>query len=195
MQHGIIPMQLLMVLIGLMPKESGGERPVALTAMLYRLVMKLNKSNITQWDADKAEFWDTALKGSSCLRAALCRALKVEVATAQGFASVGLLWDLAAFFDSIRLLKLMKVGSFLLGSFLWPGRSTLESGLSKKGHMSATLSGLLAVRYWQAVDALSPLPELPYTKCLTLCIPLSDLATSIPMLTTARRSILERRRS
>ena len=67
------------------------------------------KSNITQWDADKAEFWDTALKGSSCLRAALCRALKVEVATAQGFASVGLLWDLAAFFDSIRLPKLMKV--------------------------------------------------------------------------------------
>ena len=95
-QQGIIPMQLLVVLIGLMPKESGGERPIALTAMLYRLVMKLNKSNMTPWDADKAEFWDTALKGSSCLRAALCRALKVEVATAQGFASVGLLWDLAA---------------------------------------------------------------------------------------------------
>ena len=102
-------MQLLVVLTGLMPKESRGERPIALTAMLYRLVMKLNKSNITQWDAAKAEFWDTALKGSSCLRAALCRALKVEVATAQGFASVGLLWDLAAFFDSIRLPQLMKV--------------------------------------------------------------------------------------
>ena len=88
-QQGIIPMQLLVVLIGLMPKYTGGERPIALTAMLYRLVMKLNKANITQWDAAKAEFWDTALKGSSCLRAALCRALKVEVATAQGFASVG----------------------------------------------------------------------------------------------------------
>ena len=92
-----------------MPKESGGERPIALTAMLYRLVMKLNKSHITHWDAEKAEFWDTALKGSSCLRAALCRALKVEVAAAQGFASVGLLWDLAALFDSIRLPKLIKV--------------------------------------------------------------------------------------
>ena len=46
-QQGIIPMQLLVVLIGLMPKESGGERLIALTAMLYRLVVKLNKSSIT----------------------------------------------------------------------------------------------------------------------------------------------------
>ena len=33
-QQGVMPMQLLVVLIGLIPKASGGERPIALTAML-----------------------------------------------------------------------------------------------------------------------------------------------------------------
>ena len=65
--------------------------------------MKLNKSAIGEWDCAKAELWDTAVDGSSCFRAALCKALRVEVAAAQGFASVAFLWDLAAFSDSIRL--------------------------------------------------------------------------------------------
>ena len=33
--RGKIPMQMLLTLIGLMPKPDGGERPIALTAMLY----------------------------------------------------------------------------------------------------------------------------------------------------------------
>ena len=108
-QQGILPMQTLVVLIGLMPKPAGGERPIALTPMLYRLVMRLNKSSIAEWDEEKAGFWDTAIRGSSCLRAALARALRMEVAVAQGFAAAGILWDIAAFYDSIRMAKLIKV--------------------------------------------------------------------------------------
>ena len=36
-------MRMLLVLIGLMGKSDGGERPIALTAMFYRLAMKLCK--------------------------------------------------------------------------------------------------------------------------------------------------------
>ena len=100
-------MQLLVVLVSLIPKNGGGERPIALTAMLYRLVMRLNKSHITDWDEAKAGFWDTAIRGSSCLRAALARALQMEVATTQGFAAAGILWDIAAFYDSIRIHELI----------------------------------------------------------------------------------------
>ena len=90
-------MQTLVVLIGLMPKPAGGERPIALTPMLYRLVMRLNKSSIAEWDEEKEGYWDTAMRGSSCLRAALARALRMEVAVAQGFAAAGILWAIAAF--------------------------------------------------------------------------------------------------
>ena len=106
-QQGVMPMQLLVVLVSLMPKNGGGERPIALTAMLYRLVMRLNKSHITEWDESKAGFWYTALRGSSCLRAALARSLQMEVATIQGFAAAGMLWDIASFFDSIRIHELV----------------------------------------------------------------------------------------
>jgi hypothetical protein len=106
---GIVHMQMLLVLIGLMPKDKGGERPIALTAMLYRVAMKLSKPGITQWDEEAAGFWDTAIKGSSCLRAALARALGMEATQARGFATVGLLWDMASFFDSIRIHRLVKL--------------------------------------------------------------------------------------
>ena len=68
---GAVPMQLLLILIGLMPKDKGGERPFALTSMLYRVAMKLAKSSIADWDQSAAGIWDTAIAGNSCLRAAL----------------------------------------------------------------------------------------------------------------------------
>ena len=116
-QQGVMPMQLLVVLVSLMPKSGGGERPIALTAMLYRLVMRLNKSHITEWDEAKAGFWDTALRGSSCLRAALAIALQMEVATTQGFAAAGILWEISSFFDSIRIHELIRIA---LGMYFPP---------------------------------------------------------------------------
>jgi hypothetical protein len=104
---GAVPMQMLLILIGLMPKEKGGERPIALTAMLYRVAMKLMKRSISEWDQSAAGFWDTAIAGNSCLRAALCRSLGVELAVARGFSAIGILWDISAFFDSIRIHRLV----------------------------------------------------------------------------------------
>ena len=42
-EAGHYPMQLLIVFIGLLPKPKGGERPIALTSMLYRLIIKLRR--------------------------------------------------------------------------------------------------------------------------------------------------------
>ena len=105
--EGCVPMQLLMVLIGLLPKPLGGERPIALTPMLYRVIMKLCKGYVTEWDEQAAGFWDTAIRGNSCLRAAVATALKMELSDLQGYANIGLLWDLEAFYDSIRIHRLI----------------------------------------------------------------------------------------
>jgi len=77
--------------------------------MLYRLIMKLVKPECSLWDHEVSGFWDTAIAGSSCRRAALARALGMEAAQARGFATIGILWDLAAFFDSIRIHRLVKL--------------------------------------------------------------------------------------
>ena len=58
---GKIPMQLLPALIGLIPKSDGGERPIAMTAMLYRVCMRLCKGTCDRWDSNAAGHWDTAV--------------------------------------------------------------------------------------------------------------------------------------
>ena len=108
-EGGAFPMQILLVLIALIPKPKGGERPIALTAMLYRLVIKLRRPIIGHWEDKEHGFWDAAIKGSSCLRAALARALRMEAAVAVGFIAIGGLWDIAAFFDSIQVDDLIEM--------------------------------------------------------------------------------------
>ena len=88
----------------------GGERPIGLMAMLFRFAMRLHKGLIGQWDDAFHGHWDQAVRNSSCLRAAILRALKVEVGYLEGFDSLALLWDIAAFYDSIRLADLVRMG-------------------------------------------------------------------------------------
>ena len=54
-----------------------------------------------------AAFWDDAIRGSSPLRAAALRYLRVEVSKILGFECIGILWDISAFFDSIDLAILI----------------------------------------------------------------------------------------
>ena len=48
MARGAVPAQELLVYIGLMRKPAGGERPIGLTPMLYRLEMRLRKALISE---------------------------------------------------------------------------------------------------------------------------------------------------
>ena len=106
-ESGNYPMQLLIVLIGLLPKPKGGERPIALTSMLYRLIIKLRRPMIGDWEERHHGHWDAAIKGSSCLCAALARSLRMEAGAAMGLVAIGGLWDISAFFDSIRVDELV----------------------------------------------------------------------------------------
>ena len=75
--------------------------------MLYRLIMRLKKVLLSEWDEKFAGFWDDAVKGSSPLRAAILRSLRVEVAKILGYEAVGLLWDISAFFDEVDIALLI----------------------------------------------------------------------------------------
>ena len=62
MLDGKCPLQARLVLIGFLGKEGGGERPIGLTAMLYRFVMRLYKGIICSWDKEFHAHWDYAVK-------------------------------------------------------------------------------------------------------------------------------------
>ena len=73
MEQGSVPAQALLVYVRLSPKAAGGERPIGLTAMLYRLALRLRKALVSEWDDKHAGFWDDSVTGSSPLRAAILR--------------------------------------------------------------------------------------------------------------------------
>ena len=50
------------------------------------------------------------MKNSSCLRAALLRALKLEVGALSNLCTASILWDIRAFFDSKRICDVVKLG-------------------------------------------------------------------------------------
>ena len=88
------PSQVLQVLLAFIPKPTGGERPIALTAGLYRLFFKVRKPAVAKWEPAKAGFWDSAVKGSEALRTAIARAFKTEVCVELKKPAVQICWDM-----------------------------------------------------------------------------------------------------
>ena len=98
-----LPLQSLIQIIALLGKKKGGSRPIAILASYYGIIMKLLKCDVSDWDIRVGGRWDSALKGSSALRAGVMRALKLEVAVSQGKHCLQFLWDIEAFYDNINL--------------------------------------------------------------------------------------------
>jgi hypothetical protein len=104
------PSQVLQVLLAFIPKPTGGERPIALTAGLYRLFCKIRKPAVAKWEEAKAGFWDAAVKGSEALRTAIGRAVKNEVCVELNKPAVQICWDMEKFYDTIEPGPVAKEG-------------------------------------------------------------------------------------
>ncbi len=102
-----LPPSTLLNILGLLGKKGGGSRTIAIMASLYRLTMRLCGDDVADWDEKRAGHWDTAVAGSSALRAHLLRALDVELAVAEGLAVSHFPWDMEQFYDSIRMARLI----------------------------------------------------------------------------------------
>ena len=72
--------------------------------------MKLCKGSVGYWDDKSRGNWDQAVKNSSCLRAAILRALKLEVGVLSQLDTAAILWGIIALFDSIRTIDVMAFG-------------------------------------------------------------------------------------
>eukprot|EP00959_Pyramimonas_sp_CCMP1952_P054385 1137346-Pyramimonas_sp.AAC.1 len=65
------PAQVFAVMGAVAPKPKGGDRILGQLPFLMKLWSKIRYPLSERWSEDLAEFWDTAVRGSSSLQAAL----------------------------------------------------------------------------------------------------------------------------
>ena len=103
-----IPGQELLNILTLLGKRLGGSRTIAIMASIYRAFMKHSGLTIREWDVTEGHHWDSALAGSSSLRAAVLRALQSENGEARGDHVAHKLWEMQKCFDSVDFNLLVK---------------------------------------------------------------------------------------
>ncbi|CAK0897893.1 unnamed protein product, partial [Prorocentrum cordatum] len=114
-QRAAWPWQFYLVLELLLGKKPGigGERPIGLMPMPYRIWSAARRPIVATWSKAAAGFWDTAVAGSSALRVAMHRLMRAEAATEMGFHAAGVFYDAANFYDNIGLDQLIEKASAL----------------------------------------------------------------------------------
>ena len=109
-QEALLPTQLRMVNIVMIPKSLKVERPIALTSCLYRLWNRIRKQDIVKWQLslDTAMPWDHARPKKDCLSIAVGRMLQSELCKHNDIHTVTCLADLSCFYDTVDLDKLIQ---------------------------------------------------------------------------------------
>ena len=95
------PLQMLLVVMSLIPKPTGGSRTIAKTPILYRLWCVARRQGVPNWEHDIRADFDNSVPGLSALRAALRRTVLLEISGYSGQAAALVLWDWAKLCDTI----------------------------------------------------------------------------------------------
>ena len=72
-------MQAAINLVVLLLKPDGSDRPITVTSLVYALWTAARGVKILRWDQQRARHWDSAIRGSSPLRAAWLQRLDEEL--------------------------------------------------------------------------------------------------------------------
>ena len=78
------------------------EKAIGVTPFLYAVVGSCFSDVLAHWRTDTMRFWDSAVRGSSSLRAALLRNLTSEIAATDGEYMVTALSDFETFYDFLE---------------------------------------------------------------------------------------------
>ncbi|CAK0836433.1 unnamed protein product, partial [Prorocentrum cordatum] len=101
------PAHIIVNVVQLMYKSEQPDRPIALTQATCRVWSRIRRPQVADWAEFNVQFWDKAVAGSSCLRAALRRYIHLDMATVQGIswceASKGILAGCSQSVDMSRL--------------------------------------------------------------------------------------------
>ena len=137
-----LPLQLLANWMVALPKPDAGERLIVLMAMVARVYFRARRTPMEAWAQQAGQHWDSAIRGSSPLRAAVRRSFMAERAGALGQAVVGVFLGLATFYDSLdppetlkRLMDLSFPPLLLLmhAQAHWAPRYIVANGAASQG--------------------------------------------------------------
>ena len=109
-QKAAWPWQWLHVIIAMIPKPAGGDRPIGLLQLLVRVFFRIHRKRTREWEAKHHGHWDTAIQNSSALKAAIKRALDIECAKIADETFALILIDIEKFYDTIPLDLLIRMG-------------------------------------------------------------------------------------
>ncbi len=99
---GEMPQQLQAIAMPLLPKPRGGHRAVATFVSIYRIWNRLRREEVRRWEGTLERPYFAAGSGRAPQDAVWRQAARAEAAVASSGCSATVLWDLAAFFETIR---------------------------------------------------------------------------------------------
>jgi len=98
---GYMPRQLEFLVGFLTPKAKSGHRALGLFPSLYRLILRLRKPALPEWESVSARPFFSFSSGHSCVWALWQQAARAEAAVAEQEHTAMFLWDLADYYEHI----------------------------------------------------------------------------------------------
>ncbi len=105
---GRLPPQLEALLMPMIGKERGGHRAITTAPSLYRLWGRLRRGLSQQWEAANDRAYFAAGKGRRVQDVIWRQALRAEAGDGQALSSATVLWDLAAYYDTLNRVRLWR---------------------------------------------------------------------------------------
>ena len=107
---GCWPRQTMLSIIHLIPKQSGGKRPIGLLASIVRLWDRARKPITDDWRSTCEREYDWMRKGRGAERSVWAQALHEEAAAARGLATASVFIDLVKAFEQVVLGRVWSSG-------------------------------------------------------------------------------------
>ena len=184
------PRELATSLIHLIPKPSGGRRPIGVLPTLVRIWERARKSLVQRWARESRRHYDWASQGRSAETAAWHQSLLDEAACADGLKSASVFFDLTKAFETIRLDLVWEAGirhgfplSLLrlsLEAFAFDRRLRFQTAVSDPtSTLSAVLAGGGFAQTAMLLVLLRPLDLLWdgfQNRGLSICVYVDDIA-------------------
>ena len=100
---GTMPPSARTVSVALIPKATGGHRPVCIGTAYMRLYSRARSPIVSKWEERFRRAFLSSAKATGAIEAVWRQALDAEEAVEQGGHAAAILWDLEAFFVTVDL--------------------------------------------------------------------------------------------
>ena len=202
-REGSWPAEVSTALVHLIPKPSGGRRPIGVLPTLVRIWERIRKREVQKWAGATRRHYDWATQGRSAEAAAWNQSLFDEAAAADGLQTATVFLDLAKAFETIRLELVWQAGiqfgfpldllRLSLEAFAFERRLTYQSAISAPTNtLSAVLAGGGLAQVSMLLVLMRPLDRLWdgfQNQGLSLCAYVDDVALHFAGTSTAVASV------